>query len=425
MPVAEIENRSRPVAARAPRRIATLASHIYAGTCRWLELVAELDRRGAWAEWGCGSCAEWLAWRCALTPRAAREHVRVARALRELPAITAAFACGELSYAKVRALTRIATPLAEEELLELARDLTAAQLERAVAGYRYVTAREADDLHAFAQLGWSWAEEGSLIVRGRLAPEQGALFVRALEGARDALRDHGSEKDTAAAGDTGDGSAEPRPSPRRPTNAEALAAMAERSLSSGAERSGAERYQVVVHVDRSTLAEDEPGTCRLEDGPALAAETVRRVACDASLVTIEEQDGEPLSLGRKKRAVPSALRRALQVRDRGCRFPGCENRRFLDAHHIHHWAAAARRGSTTSSSSVAGTTDSCTRAATGSGGSRTASSSSATRGAGPSPTCRGRRPATSTTCSPRTTRSTSRRGRARAATVTGWTSTRP
>src|SRR5256885_16827529 len=82
--------------------IATLASHIYAGACRWLELVGELDRRGSWADWGCGSCAEWLAWRCALTPRAAREHVRVARRLSELPLIRDAFSRGELSYAKVR-----------------------------------------------------------------------------------------------------------------------------------------------------------------------------------------------------------------------------------------------------------------------------------------------------------------------------------
>jgi hypothetical protein len=89
--------------------LATLASHLYAGTCRWLELVAEVDRRGGWAESGRGSCAEWLAWRFALTPRAAREHVRVVRRLGELPLIHRAFAQGELSYAKVRALTRVAS----------------------------------------------------------------------------------------------------------------------------------------------------------------------------------------------------------------------------------------------------------------------------------------------------------------------------
>src|SRR5919201_4217041 len=134
--------------------IAELASHIYAGTCRWLELVGELDPRGGFSEFGCGSCAEWLAWRCALTPRAAREHVRVARRLRELPLIHDAFACGELSYAKVRALTRVADENSEEELLELARHLTASQLERAVRAYRRVSAGEAQSLADAAHLGY-------------------------------------------------------------------------------------------------------------------------------------------------------------------------------------------------------------------------------------------------------------------------------
>ena len=94
--------------------LATLAAHLYAGTCRWLELVAEVDRRGEWAAAGSGSCAEWLAWRCALTPRSAREHLRVARRLGELPQTHGAFARGELSYAKVRAVTRVAKAENEE-----------------------------------------------------------------------------------------------------------------------------------------------------------------------------------------------------------------------------------------------------------------------------------------------------------------------
>src|SRR5437868_15018510 len=116
--------------------LATLAAHLSAGTCRWLELVGGLDRRGGWAEEGTGSCAAWIAWRCGLTARAAREHVRVARRLAELPQTRAAFAHGVLSYAKVRALTRVATAESEGELLELAGVLTAAQLERTVRAYR-------------------------------------------------------------------------------------------------------------------------------------------------------------------------------------------------------------------------------------------------------------------------------------------------
>lgn len=293
-----------------------LAAHISAGMCRWLELVAEFDRRGNWAEQGAVSCAHWLAWRCALTPRAAREHVRVARSLDGLPAIHASFARGELSYAKVRALTRVATALTERELLELARVLTAAQLERTVRAYRRVSTDEARAQLDDASLSVFWNPDGSLEIHGRLAPEDGALLLRALDAQRDSLWQESR------------GSAEPRPA-RQASNAEALIAVAEASLAAGESgRTGGERYQVVVHADEAALASDGEGGCELEDGSALAPETARRLACDASLVRN----------GRRSRTIPSAMRRALRDRDRGCRFPGCENRRFVDAHHVDHWA---------------------------------------------------------------------------------------
>jgi hypothetical protein len=302
--------------------LATLAAHLYAGTCRWLELVGEVDRRGEWEETGVGSCAEWLAWRCALTPRAAREHVRVARRLRELPGIHASFARGELSYAKVRALTRVATGENEEELLELSCVMTAAQLERAVRAYRRVTTDEARELQEDAHLSVFWNADGSLELHGRLAPEDGALLLRALEAMRDTLWKQGR------------GSAEPRPA-RQASNAEALVAVAEAALAHpDPDRPAGERYQVVVHVEKDVLANDGEGGCELEDASAIAPETARRLACDASVVRN----------GRRTRTIPPALRRALRARDRGCRFPGCENRRFLDAHHVHHWA---RGGPTT------------------------------------------------------------------------------
>jgi hypothetical protein len=301
--------------------LATLASHLYAGTCRWLELVAELDRRDALV--GC-TTAEWLAWRCGLTARAAREHVRVARRLEELPLIHDAFARGEISYAKVRALTRIADSDSEAELLELACQLTASQLERAVRAYRRVTGDEAAAAQAAAYLVWSWGDDGSLVFKGQLAPEDGAMFLRALDAGRDALRDE-------RRGEEG-GSAEPRP-----TNADALAAMADLALS-GAERSGGERYQVVVHVDEAALGGKNEGGCMLDEGPSIAPETAQRLSCDSSVVRMTEREGETVSIGRRARAVPPPMRRALRARDGGCRFPGCENRRFVDAHHLQHWA---------------------------------------------------------------------------------------
>lgn len=174
--------------------LATLAAHIYAGTCRFLELLGEIDRRGTWADSGCGSCAEWLAWRCALMPRAAREHVRVARRLPELPLIHAAFARGEISYAKVRALTRVAEPDSEEELLALGRVLTAAQLERAVRAFRRVSAADAARQHEEERVGYWWDDDGALVIRGRLAPEDGALFLRALDAMRESLWERGEEE---------------------------------------------------------------------------------------------------------------------------------------------------------------------------------------------------------------------------------------
>jgi hypothetical protein len=122
--------------------ITRLSAHLAAATCRWLVLVGEFDRRAGWQQWGCRSCADWLAWRCGLVPGAAREHVRVARALADLPRIRETFDRGELSYSQVRALTRVATAECEAELVLIARYATAAQLERVVRTYRGVLATE-------------------------------------------------------------------------------------------------------------------------------------------------------------------------------------------------------------------------------------------------------------------------------------------
>jgi hypothetical protein len=157
-------------------------------------------------------------------------------------------------------------------------------------------------------------------------PRTARCSCRALEAARDALR-------TERRGGEG-GSAEPPP-----TSAEALSAIADLALSAGGDgRSGGERHQVVVHVDQPAVSGAGEGGCELADGPAIAAERARRMACDASVVHVQEQDGETLSVGRKTRSVPPALRRALRRRDHGCRFPGCERHRFVDAHHLRHWA---------------------------------------------------------------------------------------
>jgi hypothetical protein len=122
--------------------------------------------------------------------------------------------------------------------------------------------------------------------------------------------------------------------------ADALALIAECFLEHGVPtRSSADRYQVVVHVDAATLKDRSDGRCEVEHGSALSVQTVRRLACDASIVRVEENDqGEILNVGRKTRTLSPALRRALKSRDSGCRFPGCTLHRFVDAHHVEHWA---------------------------------------------------------------------------------------
>lgn len=320
------------------REIGELAAHIAAATCRWLELVAEFDRRAGHEAWGFHSCGAWVSWRCSIDPRSAREHVRVARALGELPLARDRFRRGELSYSKVRAITRIATPQIEAELVEMARFATAAQLERLVRGYRRsVSLESAAAAHRDRYLAHEWDEDGSLCIRGRLAPEDGALFLKALEAGREAIQERsGGREDKDSQG----GSAEPGP-PWRVNDADALMQVAESALAGDrGVRPAGERYQVVVHADAAALQGDgEHGRCRLDDGPAISAETARRLACEASLVSMLHGPKGALDVGRKTRAIPPSLRRALQARDEGCcRFPGCENRRWVDAHHIHHWA---------------------------------------------------------------------------------------
>ncbi len=326
------------------REIGELAADIAAATCRWLGLVAEFDRRGAHEKWGFHSCGAWIAWRCAVDPRSAREHVRVARALEELPLLKESFGCGELSYSKVRAVTRIAAAETEKELLEMARFATAAQLERLVRGYRRsVSLESAEAAHRARRLAYEWEEDGSLYVRGRLSPTDGALFIKAILAAKEAIEEREKAYEVCSQG----GSAEPEPGSEvlrkvpRVNKADALMEVAERSLAGGSSpRPAPERHQVVVHAEADALAgEGDRDGCGIEDGPAICAETARRLACDASLLPILHGPKGVLDVGRKTRAVPPAMRRVLDRRDGGCcRFPGCENRRWVDAHHIVHWA---------------------------------------------------------------------------------------
>src|SRR5437762_400742 len=320
-------------------QIAELSAHLDAATARLLDLIRKFDARGGWNN-GFRSCAAWLTWRAGLAPGVAREHVRVARALGTLPRLAQALARGQLSYSKVRALTRVATPETEERLLAVGRAGTAEHVERIVRGWRRVDrkaeAREAARQHASRALHVYPDEDGMVIIRGRLAPEVGALLVQALAAARERLYEQ------AHAGDAGTGAI--YVSADTPTmaqqQADALALLAETALHHGIDPgTPAERYQVVVHVDAEVLADaDQPGQSVLEDGARVPAGTSQRLACDASRVVMRhDRDGRVVEVDARTRTIPPALRRALHHRDRGCRFPGCSVR-FGQGHHIRHWA---------------------------------------------------------------------------------------
>jgi Domain of unknown function (DUF222) len=153
--------------------IAALSAHLDAATAHLLDLIREFDVHAGWNN-GFRSCAHWLNWRVGLDMGAARERVRVARALGTLPLLSQALAKGELSYAKVRALTRVATPETEARLLAVGRAGTADQVERIVRGWRRMDRKaeiaEAQRQHAYRALRVYQAEDGMVVVRGRLAP---------------------------------------------------------------------------------------------------------------------------------------------------------------------------------------------------------------------------------------------------------------
>ncbi len=375
--------------------IAELSARIQAATYELLVMLRAFDEREGWS--GFQSCAHWLNWRTGLALGAAREKVRVARALGDLPLLSDAMRRGQLSYSKVRALTRVATPANELRLLGFAECAPASYVERLARAWarvdRQAAAADERRRHERRNLNTWVDDDGMVVIRGRLSPEVGAVVRRALEAAADRLRTDVCAEEAA---ETSFGQRQ----------ADALGLLAESALSSDLDRGTAgDRYQVVLHVepaalradtggrvvdasvtalpdygaaggDRATAssgsadvsaetprtdtedvsAETRPGAgttpvplrqaprmaghAALEDADGLrvSAETARRVACDAGAVVMRHAaDGSVLDVGRKTRTIPPALRRALLARDRQCRFPGCNARR-CDVHHVEHWA---------------------------------------------------------------------------------------
>ncbi len=354
----------------------TLSTHIDAAEHRRLTLIRELDELDLSLGEGL-TTARWLAWRIGLSPGVAREKVRVARALGKLPRIDAAFGRGELSYSKVRAVTRVATPETEEAILHQARIATAAQLEKICRGVRRVQRqREAKGKSREGDRWVLWREtdDGMVVVKAKMEPDEAAALVKAIETAQqrafDRERAEARARAEAArgvsaatpAGDsapgTGDVSAAtpagcstsgagdvsaatPTGRPRWPGRVDALLEIAEAYVASGAPpacRTAAERRQIVIALTPSALI-DKAHQVTLDDGTRVSAEAFRRLACDAGLLpAVVNANGRPLDVGRKTRSIPTPIMRALGLRDGGsCQFPGCLNKLCLEGHHRDSW----------------------------------------------------------------------------------------
>ena len=349
------------------RAITAGAVRLAAATAAWLRLVAEFDERGGWHGVGIASCAQWVSWQCGMSPVTAREHVRVARTLRGLPRIADAFDAGRLSYAKVRALTRIAAPDCEAELLEFACSATASQTERFCRAWR----RADDDLGDPAgtpEDGESfehWTDDqGYLTLKIRMRSEAGNALLTRIDSLaeREARRERAQNKKAQArheqvrsAGGTIDRTVAERclddaAAGRVPERAagrriSALGSLADARVHLDRRPGDPPRREVIVHVDAAVLADDTAaGRAHFEGGSAITGAQARRMLCEATAVVMLEQGHEPLAVGRRKRRATAAQRRALLRRDGGCARPGCPETRIerLHAHHMRHWLFGGR-----------------------------------------------------------------------------------
>jgi hypothetical protein len=364
------------------------AAHVSAGECRLVLLIGEFDRREAWGAAGLRSCAHWLNWRVGTSLGAAREQVRVARVLGGLPAVRDAFASGELSYSKVRAITRVATPELEKSLVELARHATASQLEQIVREYRTADpdeSRAAQSRHETRYLRTFTDDDGMVVIRARLSPEDGAVVLAAIEAAKAALAETSAheraETSVTAAGvpaetsvpasdvpaETSVPAAEvPAETPERPETddpwseasarsdlavdeplqpveaaaADALVALCASVLARGLSEDVEDPHvSVLVHVDEQVLDDAFAKGCAHIDGlGAITGHVAQRLACDGAVSRILFGSDGSVEQHGATRAIPRAMRRALIARDRGCRWPGCNARRFLHAHHVVFWS---------------------------------------------------------------------------------------
>jgi hypothetical protein len=337
-------------------QIAEEAAHFDAAMHRLLTHIREFDEGGGWGYAGAQSCAHWLSWRVGWSLGTGREHVRVGRRIGELPRVDEALRQGKLSYSKARAITRVATAATEEMLVEFAGVSTGAQLEticrklRSVQRLSSKNAREVDEDRRVTRRD---LDDGMVRIEVTLRPEEAAIVMAAIESQAKA----NAKANAAAPGPGADRSAEVSAETRRRRfdRADAVVSIAQAILRG--EKPSCSPVEVVMTISRDALtspvetgdAETSDQAARaadaiervgvFADGTCVPAETAQRLTCDCGIVeVVEVANGNPLSVGRRKRTFSAALWRAVLHRDGACRFPGCTNRLYLEGHHIVHWA---------------------------------------------------------------------------------------
>jgi len=321
-------------------RVCELSAHIQAATAQLAQMAAELDDAGEWSREGMRSCAHWLSVNTGCDVWTGAEIIRVGHALAELPTIREAFATARLSFDKARAVTKVATPADEDVWLDVAVAASGAQLTRICNAFRRATAVDGEDLSARQQgqrkVRYWWRDDGMLELFATLPPEDGQVVLAAIESVA------ATKPAAATAAEVVD--PEPPSFPALDTfgarRADAFVRICESWLTDGtAQERRRPRRELVVHVDIETLVNGaEGGRCHLEDGPAITVDMARRFGCDADILAVIERDGLPIDVGRRRRLASPRQRRALQVRDGICQFPGC-NVPAADCrpHHIEYW----------------------------------------------------------------------------------------
>lgn len=338
-------------------RVVGYASQIAALTAQFLDLLVEFDNRGVWAGDGIRSCAHWLSWRTGLSLRTAQDHLRIAHALTELPQLHTAFTDGQLSYSKVRALTRVATADREEELLTVALSATAAQVELLVRTIRHIDRHTGENptSQADSVAQWRWNDDGTLSVSMRLRPVDGARFLAGIVRAEYERTRTSTDPAPALPADINDGRPADDSPPTKPdlwrhvpsNIADAVVAMADTAATMSDMPEFAPGAEIVIHTGADNADKDP----HLDGGPALLDTEVDEAACGGSTRTVGHltgthgrgRRGVATTWARKRRLPTRALLRMLYERDRGCRYPGCGRTRHLHAHHVRFW----RDGGTT------------------------------------------------------------------------------